>query len=355
MSVPFRAMAETFGLALAGGALCAWLGLPAGWLSGALLGVALGLAAGRTLHVPQRLASIVYIVLGISMGGAVTPETLRTVATWPASIACLLVAMVAVTAATSAWLCLAHGWARRDALLAAVPGALSQVMVMALETKADVRAIAVVQTLRVMILTAFLPGVLAAFGLAPTGSSLPAVAAFDAARPGELALLVVASIAGALVARRLRVPGGLLIGALLASAILHGSGLVTVGLPAPVLLASFVALGAMMGLRFAGTDGATLRRLGLSALGAFLVSVIVAGLFALALAYGLDLAPAGVIVAFAPGALEVMMILAFALHLDVAYVGAHHVVRFLSISLVLPLLLRRAPRSSAEPLKPLDG
>jgi membrane AbrB-like protein len=191
-------------------------------------------------------------------------------------------------------------------------------------------------------------------GLPPTGSALPAVAGFDATRPVELLVLVSGSVIGALLAWRAGVPGGLLIGSLIASAILHGTGLVTVGLPAPVLLACFVALGAMMGLRFAGTDGAMLRRLGLAALAAFAVSVSVAGALALVVSWGLDLAPAGVIVAFAPGALEVMMILAFALHLDVAYVGAHHVVRFLSIALVLPVFLRAGQKSSAEPLKPLD-
>jgi uncharacterized membrane protein AbrB (regulator of aidB expression) len=45
-------------------------------------------------------------------------------------------------------------------------------------------------------------------------------------------------------------------------------------------------------------------------------------------------------VAFAPGAVEAMTVLAFALGLDPLYVGSHHLARFLLISLVAPPLLR---------------
>ena len=43
---------------------------------------------------------------------------------------------------------------------------------------------------------------------------------------------------------------------------------------------------------------------------------------------------------YAPGALDAMMILALALHLDPIFVGAHHVARFMLISAALPLFVR---------------
>jgi uncharacterized membrane protein AbrB (regulator of aidB expression) len=45
-------------------------------------------------------------------------------------------------------------------------------------------------------------------------------------------------------------------------------------------------------------------------------------------------------VAFSPGGLEAMTILAFALGLDPLYVGAQHLARFILISLTLPFALR---------------
>jgi uncharacterized membrane protein AbrB (regulator of aidB expression) len=50
------------------------------------------------------------------------------------------------------------------------------------------------------------------------------------------------------------------------------------------------------------------------------------------------------LIAFAPGGLEAMAILAFALHLDPVFIGAHHLARFLGIGLGLPMLIRFWPR-----------
>ena len=40
--------------------------------------------------------------------------------------------------------------------------------------------------------------------------------------------------------------------------------------------------------------------------------------------------------AYAPGAIEAMTIIAFALHLDPVFVGVHHLARFTFMSMVLP-------------------
>ena len=44
--------------------------------------------------------------------------------------------------------------------------------------------------------------------------------------------------------------------------------------------------------------------------------------------------------AFAPGALEVLIVLAYQVDADPAYVAAHHVVRFLALVAAVPLLAR---------------
>jgi uncharacterized protein len=54
------------------------------------------------------------------------------------------------------------------------------------------------------------------------------------------------------------------------------------------------------------------------------------------------LRPADVAVAFAPGAVDAMMLLALALALDPVYVGAHHVARIMLVSGCLALFVRYA-------------
>ena len=54
----------------------------------------------------------------------------------------------------------------------------------------------------------------------------------------------------------------------------------------------------------------------------------------------LPLRIADVVVAYAPGAQDTMMVLALALHLDPIFIGAHHLSRYMLVSLTVPLLAR---------------
>ena len=54
------------------------------------------------------------------------------------------------------------------------------------------------------------------------------------------------------------------------------------------------------------------------------------------------------LVAFAPGGLEAMTIMAFALNLDTAYVGSMQIVRYIGISLLLPLAAKWLDRHWRE-------
>ena len=80
-----------------------------------------------------------------------------------------------------------------------------------------------------------------------------------------------------------------------------------------------------------------LRYLG-AGLGAFAVSLVVAGAIGASLTALMPLPISEMIVAYAPGAVDAMMILALALHLDPVFVGAHHLTRVLVVSLGLPVL-----------------
>ena len=246
--------------------------------------------------------------------------------------------------ATSSYLRFVHGWDAQSALFGASPGALAQVMTLASEYKADLRAIAIVQTMRVVALTLGIPAGLAYFGLTVEGGGL--MARFVAAGPPsipELAILVAASTAAALVVFRLRLPGGLMFGAMLASAILHGAGFIHAILPWWVAYAAVIGMGAVAGSRFANTDPHVLRFLG-AALGSFVVAMTVAALSVLALAMLMSVRPADVVMAFAPGAQDTMMVLALALHLDPVFVGALQLSRFLLVSMLVPFLAHRIRR-----------
>jgi uncharacterized protein len=347
-----RRLAETLAIGAVGGAALGLARFPAGWLSGAIIAVAIAALARRPVRVPMVLGQAANIVLGISLGASVTPDSVARMASWPASLAVLALAMACGSAAVVFYLHKVHDWDVLSALFASSPGGLSQALALAAETGSDLRSVAMVQAMRVLVLSAGLPLCFAAFGITGSRPMLNAAVA-TAASMEELALLVVAATLGALVAYRLRLPGGLLVGAMAVSGVLHATGLVKVNLPLPAAIVAFVVMGSIIGARFAGTDIWLLRRLTVVGLGALAVGTAVASVFAVAASVLLSLPIGDVVMAFAPGALEAMTTLAFALNLDPAYVGTHHIARLIFVSLVVPFVVhairRTTVKAGAEP------
>ena len=342
--------AETLAIALAGGLTFTWLGLPAGLVSGSVVAVATAALLGRPMRVPPALARICFVVVGALLGTVVTPETLRGVVTWPASVALLMLASLGMIAATMTYLRVVHRWDPLSALMGASPGSMAQVIALSSELGGDLRAVAIVQTVRVLLLVVGLPNGLALFGLVVPAVPLPrGPAGFSVL--GEMLLLLAVVVTFALVFLHLRFPGGLLFGALAGSALLHGSGLIHAALPWWVGGASVITLGALVGSRFANTSARMLvGHLG-AAFGSFAVSMAMATIFVLIVARLFSFPIANIVIAFAPGAQDTMMVLALALHLDPVYVGAHHLARFLVVTLAIAVAARRVAKKDRDDLE----
>jgi len=345
-----RRTLETLLIAAAGGILFNLASFPAGWIAGAMVATAAAALAGRPLGIPQNLARAFYIVLGISIGAVASPQTVIGMAQWPLSIAAVTVAMGAVTLGTVVYLTRVHGWDAMTAVLGGLPGGLSQVMMLAAEQELDLRAIAIVQSIRVIILAVCVPAGLGLFGLAgPTRLPAGSIAIMDA--PGELAVLLSLSVVVALVAVRAGFPGGLIFGPMVVSGVLHGGGFVHITFPPWFANIAMLALGSVAGARFSGTPfRAIVGYLG-AAIGSFVVAIAITAAFALAVTVALSLRVGDVIVAYAPGSIDAMMLLALALHLDPVFVGAHHLARVFSVTLALPLIMRAMTPAAAKKTK----
>jgi membrane AbrB-like protein len=337
---PFAVTALTLLAATLGGAVFAFFDLPAAWLAGALVAVSALALSGLPVYVPDLLRKVIFVVLGISLGAAVTPETVAGIRTWPITLALLTISLPITMGAVMLYLHYVSKWNYRETLYASAPGALSAVLAMASDAKVDVRMVAFVQTVRVFFLIAALPGMLLAAGQSASVGAIPPSAGVHAATLNDTLIMAGTGIVSALLAERLRVPGGLLIGPMLVNGILHGTGYLQGNIPSVLLLASFVVLGAFTGTRFVGTTSAMIRKLLVDSIAAFFVALAVCVAFALLAAWASGENVAKTIVAFAPGGLEAMTILAFMIGLDPAFVGAHHLARFVLIALCLPFVAR---------------
>jgi uncharacterized protein len=339
--------AETLAIAVAGAVIFVLLNLPAALISGSVIFTAAAALFGRPMRVPLPLARISYVVVGILLGTVVTPETLHGIAAWPGSILLLMVCSIAMMAATMAYLRIVHGWDLFSALLGASPGAMAQVISLSTELGGDLRAIAIVQTVRVLLLVVGLPNGLALFGLVVP--ALPAARGeADFAVLGQMVALVAVATVFALIFVRLRFPGGLMFGAMAGSGILHGTELVHAALPMWIGSSAVISLGALVGSRFANTSFRMLIGYLGAALGSFTVAMSVATVFILIVAHYFPFSIANIVIAFSPGAQDTMMVLALALHLDPVYVGAHHLARFLVVTITVGVAARRLAEKKPE-------
>jgi membrane AbrB-like protein len=328
-----RSAIETLVIGAAGGLLFLWANLPGGLISGAMIAVAAAALAGRPLSLPPHVTQTLLVLLGISLGSVVSRQLVQQIGAYPLTIGLLALATFCSTFGSSFYLQRIHGWDRTSAFLAGSPGALSQITILAVERGADLPAIAVVQTMRVIILTAALPMLLALTGAAPASS--PALLTTPAS-PLELLALGASSLALALIFRLLKFPASWMFGAMIASGVLHGADLIQGGLPIWVRSVALVGIGAVIGSRFARMKIKTLLGHINAALGSFAIAILISGVFVGLIVLTTHVRPGDLIVAFAPGAMDAMLALALTLHIDPIFVGAHHLSRFVFVTIATP-------------------
>jgi len=146
----------------------------------------------------------------------------------------------------------------------------------------------------------------------------------------------VASVGVALLLRLANFPANCMFGAMLASGLLHGMGAVEGGLPNWARGVALVGIGALIGTRFARVKKSTLLSHINAALGSFTVAIIISAIFVAVIVLTTHVRFADVVVAFAPGAMDAMLALALTLHIDPIFVGAHHLSRFVFVSITIP-------------------
>jgi membrane AbrB-like protein len=351
-----RDAGETLLIAAIGAAVFVWIHFPADLICGSMLSVAAAALAGRPMVVPAPLARLTFFIIGMSLGATVRPETLHGIFDWPLSIALISVSALCMTLGTMAYLRFVHGWDARSALYGGSPGAMAQVISLAVQSGADLRGVVIVQTVRVVFVSVSIPVGLALFGLAAPATATLGSATFNASAT-ELLILVVFSVATAMLLHWIRFPASIVFGAMLGSGILHGSGFLHAALPWWFVSAFVVMMGATVGQRFANTPARLLLAYLGAAVGSFAVAASVCASFAVLVAALTPARIADLVIAFAPGAQDTMMVLALALNGDPVFVGAHQLARFLTISLSLPVftyLFTRNGKAAEEDGKKLE-
>lgn len=338
---PYSMTARTVGVGLIGAALAWMLSVPAAFLLGPALAVTLASLAGLRMGLANLVRDACMVTLGLGIGAGFDAQASAAILRWPLAFAVLALMLVATLTINRAVLMRGFGFERRSATLAALPGHLSLVLGIAAGSGLDVGRIALVQTIRLLMLSVTVPFAALAMGYKMQAGVMPAGVPMGW---GMLAGLAVAGVALALGLRRVGLPAPMLLGPMIVSALGHVAEVTPGALPGWIMSAAFLGLGTLIGARFSGMTGALLRSGLLAGLTTTFIAVGLAALAALPVAVVLAMPVAHVLAAFSPGGLETMIALGAALGASPGFVAACHVMRLVVLSALLPLFLRRGAR-----------
>lgn len=328
------------GLGVAVGALFNWATLPLPWMLGPMIATAIAAMLRAPVAAPSALRPYVIVVIGVMLGSGFTPDFLNQAGIWLVSFAFLALYLVVCALVAIPYYRYVVGYDGPTAYFAGMPGGLSEMMIVGQEMGADDRAIVLAHASRIIIVVAlvaiwfrFVQGIDLSdrSGFGTSFMEIPLI---------ELGILFAAGVVGFVLGRALKLPAPTLLGPMLVSAVVHLTGLTTNPPPQELVIAAQVLLGTIIGGRFIGiAPRKIITALGLS-LGATALLLCVTFGFALTLYATLGQSLEQVILAFSPGGLAEMSLVALAMDADIAYVASHHLVRISLIIAIAPLVFR---------------
>ena len=336
-------------LAVTGGLLFAWAGLPLPWMLGAMLATTLASLSGLRIAIPASWRPPTIAVLGVMLGSGFTEEVAARILLWLPSFAALPFYIVVVGIVAMVYLRKIGRLDPRTTFFCATPGGLGEMVVLGDRSGGDMRTIAMVHGTRILLVVFLIPFSLQALGYENL-RGVPAGAV--PAGPLDLALMALCGLVGAVLGNLLRLPAPALLGPMLLSAAAHLWGLVHGAPPVAVVAAAQLLIGASVGCRFTGMP---VVRVLWSIVTGFGLTVLMLGVavgFGALVSWATGLPLLLLVLAFSPGGLAEMSLIALALTDDPAFVAANHIVRIgLVVILATPLfaLYRRFMKLPPQP------
>lgn len=319
------------------------IGVPSAALFAALLvGIALALCSLAPTKVPRTAGLAAQGVLGVYIGTMVHSDALSALGSdWPV-VAAIVVATLVISVGFGVVLSLHREISPLTGALSLVAGGASGLVAIARELGGDDRVVAVVQYLRVGLVTATMPLVVT-FLFQPDTSHPVALVQETATAPWYLSLLITIAVmvVGITVGKVIHLPGAGMLGPLAITVVLEVTGL-SYGLSVPVVL---VQLGYLL---VGWQAGVAITREALKAIGKALplaLTLIVvlgaatAGL-GLVLSYFTGLTPLEGYLATSPGGIYAVLATAAETGSNVTFIIAAQVLRVLVMLFLAPLMAR---------------
>jgi len=312
---------------------------PIPWMLGPLLTLAVLRVFRAPLTAPRGARQLGQWVVGTALGLYFTPAVVQAVAgLWWMLLAAALFALANGYTTGSVLARLAR-IDRTSAMFASVPGGAAEMANLGERYGARVDFVAAAQSVRILVVVLLLPTAFTLLGLHGRDPYVSGTTRFDAA---GFAFLMLATLAGSLVASKLRLPNAFVLGSLAVAIPLTASAVDLSTVPTLASNAAQCLLGCSLGARFGPEFLHGAHRFLGAVLGSILLGIALSVAFGLVLAWLSSSDPATLVLGTSPGGIAEMCITAKALQLGVPLVTACHVARVVVLLLSTGPVLGRA-------------
>ncbi|HEX8164743.1 MAG TPA: AbrB family transcriptional regulator [Beijerinckiaceae bacterium] len=324
---PYRRFVAALALGAAGGWLFAWARLPLPWMLGPMTVCTVAALFRAPIAAPAVVRPPMTMVIGVLLGAGFTPAILGQLPSWIPTVLGLIAFIVVCGAACVTYFRVVAGFDPVTAYFSGMPGGLVEMVILGEERGGNARTIALIHSARILLIVMTLPFIVQWLEGVRLGAR-PAfgVSILDTPWRGDL-WLVATGIVGAIVGDAIRLPAKYLLGPMLVSAAIHVLGLSDFKPPQEVVIAAQLVLGTTIGCRFLGTPPREILKVLLVSLGSTAILLAVTLAFGWLVAKVSSFGAIPLILAYSPGGLAEMSLVALALHIEVAFVAAHHIIR----------------------------
>ena len=316
------------------------LNVPLPWMLGPMCVITLAVLMHLPVSAPAVVRAPMTGLIGVMLGTSFSPGLLAQLPQWSLTLA-LQVVLLVLLAIIGVWYY--RVVARLDpvtAFYSGMPGGMLEMSMTGEDQGGDGQTIILIHSARVLMIVATVPFIVQfveGVNLGPRQASALSVSDAPVATFLWLSLL---AVIGAVIGKRLRLPAHNLFGPMFLSIAVHVTGLTDFVMPREIVVGAQIMLGCVTGCRFLGYSKRQILRILLLSAGATLLLLMVTLLFCFGLSKWPGVGLSASLLALAPAGISEMSLIAVALHMDVAFVIVHQLMRILIVASSAALAFR---------------
>lgn len=332
--------------AIIGGLLFTLVHIPVPWLLGPMIAVLVGTNILKRHYVwPSSIRNSGMMIVGYTIGLSMTSTALQNMALQLPSMLLMTLLLLLLCSGIAYVVSKFSDSDYSTSLLGSIPGGLTQVIMLAEETKGiNLAVVTVTQISRLMIIIIAMP-LLVMIPMFSQGEVEQTTAAVIPASASvslfpNLFIFAVVSIVFALAGAKIKFPTAYLLGPLIGTTILQLSGLQGPQLPSILISGAQLMIGTHVGLMLK-TDQLQRKMRTISlAIGSGIMLVIGAVVLSMILTELHPISKATGLLSMAPGGMDQMGIIAHAIHANLSIVSGYQLFRTFFIFFAVPPLLK---------------